>query len=194
MSHALSLHPLPANTRIRQPDDYQREKLTMRDAAVLAMTDLSKERAITIPPTDTVEEAMRVMADAHVHMLLVVNRRNTGVRGLVTHRDLSGERALRAAASERVPHNQVLVEHVMTPRDRIEATTMSEVAKARVVDVVRTLRDSGRQHALVLEHDADGGPFIRGIFSIVAIGRQLGIEIETTGRIQSFAEIEHLLA
>ena len=59
--------------------------------------------------------------------------------------------------------------------------------------VVETLRQSGRQHALVT--DPDG--CIRGIFSATQIARQLGVDPQSVNPAeiaQTFAEIETLLA
>jgi hypothetical protein len=38
-----------------------------------------------------------------------------------------------------------------------------------------------------------GAEIVRGIFSTTQIGKQLGMEIQPTGRAQNFAELEALL-
>lgn len=45
----------------------------------------------------------------------------------------------------------------------------------------------GRQHALVIDHDRDGGQTIRGMLSTSQIGRQLGQAIDTAEVAGSFA-------
>ncbi|NNM01466.1 MAG: hypothetical protein HKO62_12005, partial [Gammaproteobacteria bacterium] len=54
---------------------------------------------------------------------------------------------------------------------------------------------TGHQHALVVEQMPDGdGYYTRGIFSLTQIGRQLGVEIDTSDRARSFADIEKMVA
>ena len=56
---------------------------------------------------------------------------------------------------------------------------MSDIAAARVGDIVGTLKRMGRQHALVVDRDPVGEQTIRGVLSTTQIGRQLGKPIET---------------
>lgn len=69
---------------------------------------------------------------------------------------------------------------------------MAEVSEARVGDIIQTLKRTGRQHALVIARTPDG-PAIRGIFSARQVGRQLGVQIDTTGIAYTFAELEAAL-
>jgi hypothetical protein len=80
----------------------------------------------------------------------------------------------------------------MVPQQHIEVLDYAEVLRSTVAEIVLTLRHSGRQHALVLE--ADGKPVVRGIFSAVRVGRQLGVELQASGQMQSFAELEQAIA
>ena len=78
----------------------------------------------------------------------------------------------------------------MTPLDRLEAISVTEVQNARVGQVVASLRDTGRQHILVTENNGDGKSSVCGIFSFTQIERQLGAKISSTKIADSFAEIE----
>ncbi len=53
---------------------------------------------------------------------------------------------------------------------------------------------SWRYHALVTQHDAQGRPEVRGIFSLSQIARQLGLALQLPEAAGSFAEIEAALA
>ncbi|MGH8128181.1 MAG: CBS domain-containing protein [Gammaproteobacteria bacterium] len=163
------------------------------DSALTVMTDLQNHRAITISPGETLEFAEKLMIGAGVHLLLVLDSRGL-LAGLITYRDLHSEGALTAAARERVSHNALTVAQVMTPATQIETTSLAALNHAQVRDVVELLRQHGRQHALVTETAAGEQVTVRGIFSITQIGHQLGVAINSAGRAQSFAEIEHLLA
>lgn len=168
-------------------------KCSLEDAATTVMTDLHRHRAITVSPYETLEFAEKLMIGAGVRLLLVVDRAGL-LAGVITYRDLHGEDALTAAARERVAHNALTVAQVMTPAAKIETTSYSTLKHAQVRDIVELLRQHGRQHTLVTEADERGQVTVRGIFSLTQIGHQLGVTIDASGRAQSFAEIEHLIA
>ncbi len=163
----------------------------MDDPALAVMTDLRRVRVVTIGAEAPVELALTMMIHAHVRLLCVID---AGVlRGLVTARDLMGEKPLLAAARDRVPRSAITVAQVMTPRAEIAPFAFADVQRSTVRDVVVALRAAARQHALVVEPCA-GACAVRGIFSATQIGRQLGIDISPDGRVQGFAEFERLLA
>ena len=72
--------------------------------------------------------------------------------------------------------------------------SLDEVLLARVGDVVETLKSSGRQHALVVEHNsASSRQMVRGIFSASQISRQLGIPADGVELLQTFAALDQAL-
>ena len=93
-----------------------------------------------------------------------------------------------------VRYEEVLARDIMTPRERLEAITFRAVQNAEVGHVVATLKETGRQHALVIDEDDFGRQMIRGIFSVSRISRQLGTLINATQIATTFAEIEAAIA
>lgn len=188
-----SLHPksLPSHARICDVDLGRPARVDMDTPATAVMTDLRRVPAVTIAPDATVEVAHERMIHARVRLLLVTAT-NGDVLGLVTARDLLGEKPIRIAVDDGVARDSVAVARVMVPSERIQVLDYNEVQHSSVGDVVMTLREASRQHALVVEHGPQ--PVIRGIFSTTQIGRQLGAPVEASERPQSFAEVEHLLA
>ncbi len=164
----------------------------MKEPAVNVMTDLKRVEAITVGSNVLIDEALQKMIYAGVRLLIVINE-DYHLKGVITARDIMGEKPVNYVAKERVAHNEIIVAHIMTPDNEIEALSMDAVERSCVGDVVETLRQAQRQHALVLDDDDHSRPIIRGIFSITQIGRQLSIDIPPTGLVQSFAEIEALL-
>lgn len=68
---------------------------------------------------------------------------------------------------------------------------MKEVLSARVGDIIATLRQVNRQHALVIDSDSGvGQQAVRGIFSLSQIGLQLGLDIDPTRQPTTYAELE----
>lgn len=190
----LSAHPLLDTPAILAHPENDPARVALDDPATKVMTDLLHRPAVTIKGGETIAFAEKLMASAGIRLLLVVNG-GERLEGLLTYRDLRGERAMRAAAESKVSHDDLPVSQIMTPAGEIETISFSAVQRAHVRDLVQLMREHGRQHALVTEHAADGPAIIvRGIFSITQIGRQLGLDITASGRAQSFAEIEQLIA
>jgi hypothetical protein len=81
----------------------------------------------------------------------------------------------------------------MTSLEHLEFFSIEEVQNAKVGHIVASLRDTGRQHILVMENNAVNKPSICGIFSLTQIERQLGVTISSTKVAENFAEIEKML-
>ncbi|MGH8292244.1 MAG: CBS domain-containing protein [Gammaproteobacteria bacterium] len=188
---ALSVMAVPPGAALMHPNQQLPEHVTLQNPALDVMTDLSRVAAASVNPNlplDKVEEHMR---NVGVRLLFVINE-SRDVVGLITLNDLKGMRPMRFQQQMGVSRSEVLVRDIMTARDGFEALSMAEVAEARVGDIIETLKRTGRQHALVIARTPDG-PAIRGIFSARQVGRQLGVQIDTTGIAYTFAELEAAL-
>jgi CBS domain-containing protein len=178
---------------------YQRPRQNLPDHVSLdspaldVMTDLSQVAAITVAPSVDVEEAERRMIASGIRLLLVTNSQEQ-IEGIVTAKDLSGERLLSLLNSSGQTRSDLRVHDIMTPRHQIEVLAMGDVIRARVGDLVATLKRMGRQHALVVDHDRDGRQTVRGILSTTQIGRQLGQAIEVSGMAHSMAGLAQTVA
>lgn len=162
--------------------------------AVDAMTDLTITDAASIGPDATVEQANQAMVAARVRMLLVLGKERDIV-GLLTARDTLGEKPVNVLHERGGRHDELRVADLMTPRELIDVLSMAEVEHAKIGHIVATLKEVGRQHALVVDRIPDtGAEYVRGIFSVTQIGRQLGVFIPIFEVAHTFAEIEKLLA
>ena len=160
--------------------------------AIEVMTDLAKVQAITIRRLATIDEATRTMMARGVRALFVVDN-DVEVIGIVTSTDTQGEKPILLTQQRGIRYDEVMVRDIMTPAERLEAMELADVLKARVGDVVVTLRLSGRQHALVIERGTSE-PTVRGIFSLTQIARQLGLAPQPVHDIgRTFVEIEAAL-
>lgn len=186
-------YPLPQQTMIAPYNSGLPELVKADNPALDVMTDLRRVRAITTIATATLDSAHQHMIHTGVRLLLVLDRAEKIV-GLITARDIMGEKPMAVAAREHISHDQLLVEHIMTPASQIQVMDRSEVERAQVADVVKALREADRQHALVLESGASGNEHtVCGIFSLTQIGRQMGVALEPSGIAQSLAELEQLI-
>ncbi len=156
------------------------------------MTDLRRIRAAVIAPDIPMETANTYMMQRGVRTLLVIND-NESLAGIITATDILGEKPMRFIQERGVKHSEILVMDVMTPLEKLEAISLDEVRHARVGNIVASLRDSGRLHALVIDDNVIGPPRICGIFSWTQIEKQLNKIIIPNNVAKSFAEIESTL-
>ena len=156
------------------------------------MTDLRHVHAGITEPDTTMEAANAYMMQRGIRSLFVLNQDNI-LCGVITATDILGEKPLRFIQQRQVKHSEILVSDIMTPLDRLEAIPMKAVENARVGNVIVSLRESGRQHTLVVESSTDGTPVVRGIFSLTQIEKQLGTAIPPTQVAKTFVEIEETL-
>ncbi len=163
-------------------------------AAVEVMTDLRQVSAATIRPNATIVQANREMIVRGVRLLLVVGVAGA-VEGLITAHDIMGEKPVNLLHERGGKRDDLTVADLMVPRDAIDVLDIADVARSEVGHIIATLKEAGRQHALVIELDrVTGEVFVRGIFSATQIGRQLGVPIVTFDVARTFAGIEAELA
>jgi len=155
---------------------FQGEPVRVKEAdpAVQVMTDLRQVRAMTIGPSATIDSALDKMIRDGVRLLLVANPRGE-VIGVVTAHDIQGDKPVRYLRERGGSREDIHVRDVMTLHDQLDVLPIEAVHQARVGDIVATLRQMDRQHALVTDVDeATGKTAIRGVFSVTQIAKQLG--------------------
>lgn len=190
---AVPLFPLQSGASYFRPHQDLPDVVTTDSPASFVMTDLRHVTAITIAPTASIEDALKTMIREGVRLLLVIDV-NRAVCGLITATDIQGEKPMKVLEAQGGLHDEILVGSIMTPAERLEVLYMEDVRKARVGNIVATLKRAGRQHALVVDVDTPSGrETVRGIFSTTQISRQLGVPIETIGVAHTFAELEQAL-
>ena len=183
---------LPAGSGYAQPSQAVPERVTLEDPAPNVMTDFKSVTAVIVLSGDTMEEAHRRMIQRGVRLLLVVDQ-NRQLAGVITATDILGEKPMQAVTQRGIRREELVVRDVMTPQNRLEVMDIADVRAARVGHIVSTLKQSGRQHALVMEREG-GRAFVRGVFSATQIARQLGVAIPTSEIARTFSEIEAQLA
>lgn len=184
----LNAGALDVGTGLQRPRQNLPARVTLDSPAIDVMTDLSRVAAEAIPANVSVDYAEARMIASGVRLLFVTNQNNE-VLGIITSRDLSGERIVRFITDSHSTRKDLIVRDIMTPQLRVEVLEMNDVATARVGDIVATLKRMGRQHALVVDRDAGGRQSIRGVLSTSQIGRQLGESIDTADFAGNFADL-----
>ncbi|HEY5645565.1 MAG TPA: CBS domain-containing protein [Pseudomonadales bacterium] len=158
--------------------------------ALEVMTDFRIVHPVTTKPTVSIDEALELMKTRGVRLLLVTGD-NDDILGLITAKDIQGEKPIKIAQASRIPHSAITVAAVMTPQASIEVLNMLSVRNAQVGHIFATLQALARQHALVVEVDPETkDQCARGIFSTSNISKQLEVSAaEGVTRDASLAEI-----
>lgn len=164
------------------------EQVSLDSPAIDVMTDLTQVTAEGVSANISVDDAEEKMIASGVRLLFVTNP-HAQVIGIVTSKDVSGERILRLISETGSTRGDLTVRDIMTPQHKIEVLEMGDVATARVGDIVATLKRMGRQHALVVDRTKSGKQTIRGLLSTTQIGRQLGEAIDTKDVAGNFADL-----
>lgn len=186
--HALEAGTLDAGVTFKRPRQALPDQVTLDSPAIDVMTDLSQVTAESVSANISAIDAEQTMIASGIRLLFVTNQLNE-IIGIVTSKDVSGERLMRLMTDSRTPRKDLIVRDIMTSQHKIEVLELGDVATSRVGDIVATLKRMGRQHALVVERDADGQQSIRGVLSTSQIGRQLGEDIDTRDIAGNFANL-----
>jgi CBS-domain-containing membrane protein len=186
---ALTSHPLKAGSTIARPTQVLAQNLSLNDPAINVMTDLSCVSVVVVRAMTGLEKANAKMIRYGVRTLLVLDDTDK-VAGILTATDVLGEKPVRFLQQVGGTHADILVRDVMTVQRDLKVLKLEEMKSARVGDVLVTLKSAGRQHAIVVEDNADGSQTVRGLFSATQIARQLGVQVKTAEATKIFAEIE----
>ncbi len=176
-----------------RPRQQMPERVKDSDPAVDCMTDLRQVALLMVSPTTPLNLALERMVKGGVRMLLVVDP-DGHVRGVITSRDIQGEKPLKIMEKTGGTRDELLVRDIMTMRGKLNVLMMDDVLGAKVGDIIATLKQVDRQHAMVVDTDPDSGQLaLRGIFSLSQIGRQLGLAIQPSEKATTFADLEQAL-
>jgi CBS-domain-containing membrane protein len=191
---ALPMTKMRAGVACQPPGTYAPRKVRVDSPAIEAMTDLRQVATATIGAEATLAQANQAMLARRVRLLLVIDA-NRVIEGLITARDTMGERPVKLLRERGGRHGELTVADLMVPRSAIDVLDITTVQHAEVGHIIATLKELGRQHALVVDRDPlTGHQILRGIYSATQIGRQLGVPVLTFEVARTFAEIEAELA
>jgi CBS domain-containing protein len=204
----LRVTALNRNATLYRPTQRLPESVTLESSALDVMTDLKQVPAQTVEPEASIGEANTKMIRQGVRLLFVTDAEHH-LLGIITAADILGGHVVQAMLARGVSREDVTVREIMTPRDHLEAIDMHEVRGAKVGHVLSTLKEAGRQHAIVVDVevyqptirerlDAPGQAgvrqTVRGLFSATQIARQLGLDVQPGEIASTFAEVEAMLA
>lgn len=189
----LIFHPLSSGASCFRPRQQLPQRLQLDSPAVDAMTDFNQVTAYTTELTTPIDKAREKMIKRGVRLLIVCDGESR-VRGLITSRDLEGERPRRILEKSYLTREEILVRDIMTTKGKLDVLEMRDVLKARIGDIIATLRRVDRQHAMVVDVDPiSGEQGVRGLFSLSQIAQQLGIEVDPAAEPITASSLEQQL-
>jgi len=184
---------LTAGASMIQASPWVTAAVTPASPALEVMTDLTKVKAATVRPEQTLQQAEQTMIYQGVRMLFVVIEMPK-LEGLITSTDLSGERPMSVVHARSLRFDELRVADVMTELSMLDAIDYDAMGSATVSNVVATLKRVGRNHLLVVQAASHGAPRrVRGVISRTQVERQLGTLIDIAPIAGNFSEVERAL-
>lgn len=155
----------------------EQDKLSLESPAMEFFTDFEKIPPLVLDASTPAVDARNIMRNTHVHMHFVLNQDQRFV-GIVTSDDLI-ERKIVQKISEGYRRQEVLVSDLMRCKKQLLALDIEDVMRASIGEVIRSLKEAGQHHCLVMDPASHR---IRGIFSARDIARKLHIAIDVQDR------------
>lgn len=184
----LSMRGLRTGAICRPPTRAPARLVQVDSPAIEVMTDLRNIAPATIARNAGLHEADKIMRTWGVRLLIVVGS-DCAIEGLITARDTIGEKPVNMLRERGGKHADLTVADLMVPRDLIEVLDLETVKHAEVGHIIATLKEVGRQHAMVVDRDPDGNEYICGVFSITQVARQLSMNIQIFDVARTFSQI-----
>jgi len=189
----LASAPLQSGSSFVRPTQALPERVKLSSPATDVMTDLTKVSVVSVRAKTSMDKANAKMIKYGVRMLLVLDD-NEQIAGLITATDVLGEKPMRFLQNMGGTHADIMVRDIMSTQRELSAMKIEDVQKAKVGDIVASLKKSNRQHALAASTSPDGTQTICGLFSITQIARQLGAQVQNFELASTFTEIEAVIA
>lgn len=190
---ALAHSPLKPGAGFVRPRQQLPERVGFGDPAIAVMTDLHKVSVVSVRSRTPLDKANERMIHYGVRLLVVLDD-NDLVMGLLTANDVLGEKPVCHLQTMGGTHADILARDIMTPQRDIETLAIDAVRSAKVGHIVASLKQTGRQHALVVEEDQAGRQALCGLFSLTQIARQLGVPTHGFDVKRLFADIDAFLS
>ncbi|MFS1438004.1 CBS domain-containing protein [Shewanella sp. 10N.286.48.A6] len=159
------------------------EHINIYSAAAAVFTDFSLLKPFVIEMNTAAVDVEHLMKQSHVRLKIVIDQQGHFM-GLVSLQMLHSQEMLKQVAAG-FSRDQLLLSDFMLPKNKLKAIDYVELVKARIIDVIETLKHSQHQHCLVVDERAH---VIRGLISANDIVRTLKLPIDVNLN-PSFMEI-----
>ena len=167
----LAFYDTKAVDDLAWPEEIQ--EITIQSSALEVFTDFNEYKPLVIEDTTSAIEARSLMQKSHVRLKIVVDS-NDHFLGAISLNDLDNQ-AVIIKVSEGYKYEELCVTDFMRCKSELKGFRYSDLASARINDVVIALQGSGHQHCLVIDAEKHK---IRGIISASDIARRLHLHVD----------------
>ncbi|ACE85171.1 CBS domain-containing protein [Cellvibrio japonicus] len=168
----LTVFALAADDHLVQPEEF--EDVHGTTSALAILTDFRSHKPHMLDAQMEASEALELMLAEDVRTKLVIDEKREFI-GVIGIDDLSEHHMALKRIELGVRPDELLVRDLMHSRRNIRAIDFDEFAKARVSDVVSTLKKHHQDYLLVVDQEAH---HIRGIVSARDIARRLHTPVQ----------------
>lgn len=158
-------------------------RLNWNDAATLVVDSLVEHPPVHVHTSTKLKHADAVLNGAGQRYALVLDAHDALV-GIVTARELHGRKAIQRAQALSVAHDELSVDYLMQPIERVPVLHKQQLSRARIGDLVSTLQSSGSDFLLLEEQ----GRWI-GIVAALTIVAKTGESVQIRHHTNSFADL-----
>ena len=190
MSALQTIDPLFTTTirDIQRPSTLS--ELTLQSPALEVLTDFTRQQPMILEQYTSIDDAQEIMRRTHTKMFLVIDAQES-FRGLISLDDLVSEKVMTKMGVSRLRRDELTVEFVMTPRNRLHAIDCKIFQMATIGDVLARMQKYGEQHMIVVETRSES---VRGVVSAHGIARRMHTPVVINERAVLFSDIYNAMA
>ena len=157
------------------------------DPAILVSDSLTSNRPVHVHTSTLLKHADAVMDGTRSRYALVLDLDDALV-GVLALRDLHGRKAVQKSHELNLAHDDLTVDYLMTPIQRLPVVSQRQLEQAQIGDVVATLQNCGHDFLLV----QDQGKLVALVASL-NIAERTGESVQVRHHADSFAELLYVL-
>lgn len=144
-------HKVPSkSTKVSLPNI----KLSLSSPASVLVDAFTDRKPVTVHADDGIQETLHVMNAMKTSVCLIENARHE-IIGIVTKRDLMGQKAVAYATKTSTPFADLSVRDIMIPRASLYSISKETARAADIGDVVETLKRIGDTYILITEEQVN---------------------------------------
>lgn len=148
---------------------------------------LQFQGSLHLDSSTTLTAAEQVLRAAHIRHAWVTD--NNGDRvGLIALQDLTSGKAIQLAHDLRITHNEIEINELFTPFDKLPTVQLKHLNKAAIGDVAVTLQKTNASFLLVRNDDE-----LVGVISALKIAEVTGESVRFAPMVNSFADLIYTL-
>jgi CBS domain-containing protein len=165
-------------------------ELTLQSPAMEVLTDFTRQQPLMLEQNTSIDDAREIMRRTHTKAFLVIDAQES-FRGLISLDDLVSEKVMTKMGVSRLRRDELTVEFVMTPRNRLQAIEFKVFQLATIGDVLARMQKYGEHYMIVVETRSES---IRGIVSAHGIARRMHTPVVINERAILFSDIYKAMA